>query len=39
MRDMESLQKVCAVRRGKEIDVKGAETLFEMKEYDFFVMC
>ena len=24
---------------GKEIDAKDAETLFEMKEYDFFVMC
>jgi hypothetical protein len=29
-------RKFVAVRRGKEIDVKGTETLFEMKEYDFF---
>ena len=29
-------RKFVAVRREKEIGVKGVETLFEMKEYDFF---
>jgi len=29
-------RKFVAVRREKEIDAKDADTLFEMKEYDYF---
>ena len=29
-------RKFAAVRREKEIDAKGADTLFELKEYDYF---
>ena len=39
MRDMELLQKICCRARGKEIDAKDTETIFEIKEYDQAAKC